>query len=259
MPHFARLLWIALLVLSSAVAHAERLRIVSDDWAPYVHLQAGQPAGVHQRLAAEVFRRLGIEVDWQFMPWRRCLAMVEQGQADGVLDVLHTPERERYLVYAPEPLSQVEFVLFQSRTRPHPVHHLEDLAGLLIGTSPDYDYGPAFNTSTLFRRETAQTHEANFGKLVRGRIDMLVTDRHVGHYLIQQMGIADSVEMLPLLIQRRPQYLALGIRPGAERLAQRFAEELQRLRQEPGFQAFELPEYTRALPDAIEQQDSGTP
>ncbi|WP_438280130.1 substrate-binding periplasmic protein [Pseudomonas alabamensis] len=259
MPHFARLLWIALLVLLSTVAHAERVRIVSDDWAPYVHLQAGQPAGVHQRLVDEVFHRLGIEVDWQFMPWRRCLAMVEQGQADGILDVLRTPARERYLVYAPEPLSQVEFVLFQSRERPHPAQRLEDLAGLSIGTSPDYDYGEAFNTSTLFRQETAQTHEANFGKLLRGRIDMLVTDRRVGHYLIQQMGIADSVEMLPLLIHRRPQYLALGRRPGAERLAQRFAEALQRVRQEPGFQVLELPEYAHALPGAIEQQDSGTP
>lgn len=61
--------------------------MVSDDWAPYIYWHEGQPKGIDYEVANEVLKRLGIDVDWQLLPWKRCLAMVEQGAADGVLDI----------------------------------------------------------------------------------------------------------------------------------------------------------------------------
>ena len=252
-------LLLLLLACLSPMAQAERLRIVSDDWAPYLFQANNQPQGIDYEVTNEVFRRLGIEVQWQFLPWRRCLAMVEQGLADGVMDIFQVESRRDYLVYPNEPMSQVEFVLYQARSRPHPVQRLEDLAGLTVGTSPGYAYNPAFSDSPLFRRESAPSHEANFGKLMRGRIDLLVTDRRLGHYLSRQLGIEHAVEALPLVISRHPQYLGLARKPGREALAQAFAEELRRFKQEPAYATIS----TRYLgqqdfPFAVEQQESGT-
>lgn len=254
-----RLLLILLLTCLSPLAQAERLRLVSDEWAPYLYLENGQPKGVDYEVASAVFNRLGVEVQWDFMPWKRCLAMVQQGLADGVLDIFKVEAREAFLVYPDEPMSEVEFVLYQASARRHRVERLEDLAGLTIGTSPGYTYGEAFNESALFRREPAPSHEANFGKLALGRIDLLLTDRRVGRFLRRQLGLGQSIEELPLVVSRQQQYLGLARKPGREALARAFSEELQRFRQEPAYAVIQA-RYDGAddFPFAVEQQERST-
>ncbi|MER2296195.1 substrate-binding periplasmic protein [Pseudomonas promysalinigenes] len=261
MRYAVRLLCIMLLACLSPLALAERLRLVSDDWAPYVYLEQGQAKGIDYEVTTQVFRRLGVEVDWQFMPWKRCLAMVEQGLTDGVMDIFRVESREAFLVYPEEPMSHVEFVLFQDRNRPHAVTHLGDLAGLSVGISSGYTYGKAFSESSAFKRESAPTHEANFGKLIRARVDLVVTDRLVGRYLRRQLGLEQQVEELPLVISRQAQYLGLTRTPEHQLLAQAFTEELRRFKQERAYTAI-IERYTggSASPsDAVEQHEHSMP
>ncbi|MFJ2984526.1 MULTISPECIES: substrate-binding periplasmic protein [unclassified Pseudomonas] len=261
MPHIVRLYCILLLACLSPLAQGERLRLVTDDWAPYVFRDGGQTKGIDYEVTTEVFKRLGVEVEWQFLPWKRCLAMIEQGHADGVIDIFKVESRKAYLVYPLEPMSDVEFVLYQSSRRRHAINQLSDLANLTVGTSPGYAYGSEFNEASGFRRESAPSHEANFGKLALGRIDVLVTDRRVGRYLRRQLGLDQQVEELPLVISRQAQYLGLARKPGREALAQAFTQELRRFKQEPAFLAI-IERYigdTEHLPDAVEQQESSTP
>lgn len=260
MPKSARLLCLLLLACLSAPALAERLRLVSDEWAPYVFQANGKPQGIDYEVTREVLKRLGIELDMQFLPWKRCLALVEAGQADGVLDIFQLDTRKAYMIYPDEPLSHVEFVLFQKRSQQPAISQLQDLAGLTVGTSPGYAYGPAFNDSALFKRESAPTHEANFGKLVLGRIDLLITDRLVGRYVRKQLGLEQQVLELPLVIGRHPQYLGLALKPGHRKLAQAFADELRNFKREPAYAAL-IARYDSSagvIPDAIGHQESST-
>ncbi|MCO1623173.1 MAG: transporter substrate-binding domain-containing protein [Pseudomonas alloputida] len=260
MSHIARLFWILLLASLSPLALGERLRLVTDDWAPYVYQHEGQPRGIDYEVTTQVFKRLGVEVELQFLPWKRCLAMIKQGLADGILDTFQIESRQPYLVYAPEPLSEVEFVLFQAQARRHAVTQLKDLSGLTVGTSPGYTYGAAFSEASYFKREAAPTLEANFGKLMLGRIDLAITDRRVGHHLLHQLGLQRHVEELPLVISHQTQYLGLVRKPGREALALAFAEELQRFKQEPAYAAISnrYTSDTGNILNAVEQQESST-
>ncbi|GLH34832.1 transporter substrate-binding domain-containing protein [Pseudomonas sp. TWI672] len=260
MPFIVRFFCILLLACLSPMAQAERLRLVTDDWAPYVYQHNGQPKGIDYEVTTEVFRRLGVELEWEFMPWKRCLAMIEQGQADGVMDIFKVDSRQAYMVYPLEPMSDVEFVLYQSSRRRHAITRLSDLTDLTVGTSPGYAYGAQFNDASGFRREAAPSHEANFGKLVLGRIDLLVTDRLVGRYLRRQLGLEQQVEELPLVISRQAQYLGLARKPGRDALALAFTEGLRLFKQEPAYLAI-IERYigsTDHLPHTVEQQESST-
>lgn len=261
MPDFARLLTVLLLSCLSAFAHGEKLRIVTEPWAPYVYLENGQAKGIDYEVTVEVFKRLGVEVEWQFLPWKRCLAMVDQGLADGILDIFHTEERDRELYFPAEPLSEVAFVLFYANARPHSVFRLEDLDGLTVGTSPGYNYSPAFNDSPRFKREPAPTHEANFGKLQLGRIDLLITDRRVGRFVADELGLSQQISELPLVLSSKSQFLAIRRSRGMESLAQRFAVELRRFKSEPAYAAMNA-RYAGAdvnFRTTVEQQESSTP
>lgn len=235
MPLISQLLTVLLFACLSFAARGEKLRIVTEPWAPYVYEENGKALGLDYETTAIVFNRLGIEVEWQFLPWKRCLSMLEQGQADGALDIFHTDERDATLLYPSEPLSEVEFVMFYANERPHPFRTLDELRGLTIGTSPGYLYSNDFSESTLFTREPAPSHEANFGKLARGRIDLLITDRRVGQHLLDELGIRDKITENPTVISQKSQYLAVRRNAGMDLLVQRFGAELKRFKREPAY------------------------
>ncbi len=127
MPVILKLLTAALFTCLSLAAYGEKLRIVTEPWAPYVYDEQGVMHGLDYEATVIVFQRLGVEVQWQFLPWKRCLAMLEQGQADGALDIFHSHDRDALLLYPSEPLSEVEFVLFYANARPHLARRLDDL------------------------------------------------------------------------------------------------------------------------------------
>ena len=187
-----------------------------------------------------VLQRLGVEVEWQLLPWRRCLMAMEQGQADGILGIFHTPEREASMLFPSEPLSQVELVLFYAKANPHPFHSLKDLHGLKIGVSAGYWYSDrAFRESELFTREPAPSHAANFGKLVRKRVDLVINDRRGGHFVLAQTGLDKHVRQHPRVISRDQMYLGLRRDAGFEELARRFPNELRRFKREPAYAALQ--------------------
>jgi polar amino acid transport system substrate-binding protein len=235
MPLTFRLLCAAVLACLSFAALGERLRIVTEPWAPYVMVDGQKVSGLDYEMTTIVFKRLGIDVQWQFLPWKRCLLMLEQGEADGALDIFKIAERDDLLLYPSEPLSQINWVLFQANARPHRFNSLDDLTGLTVGVSPGYLYSPEFDSSKLFIREPAPTHEANFGKLVRGRIDLLVTERLVGQQMIDKLKLQDEVSELPNVVARRDLYLAVRRNVGMDLLVQRFGAELKRFKREPAY------------------------
>lgn len=237
MPVILRLLTAILFACLSLAARGEQLRIVTEPWAPYIYEENGSMRGLDYETTVIVFQRLGIEVQWQFLPWKRCLAMLEQGHADGALDIFHSHARDNLLFYPAEPLSEVEFVMFYANARPHPFQTLEDLRGLTIGTSPGYLYSTEFSDSALFTREPAPSHEANFGKLARGRIDLLITDRRVGQLAIKRLGLEDQISQAPKVISSQQQFLAVRRGAGMDLLIQRFGAELKRFKQTPAYTA----------------------
>ncbi|MEA3169236.1 MAG: polar amino acid transport system substrate-binding protein [Pseudomonas sp.] len=263
MPVILKLLTAAFLTCLSLTAYGEKLRIVTEPWAPYVYEENGSMRGLDYETTVIVFQRLGVDVEWQFLPWKRCLAMLDQGHADGALDIFHSHDRDAQLLYPSEPLSEVEFVLFYANARAHPAERVDDLQGLTVGISPGYLYGNAFSESTLFNREPAPSHEANFGKLSLGRIDLVITDRRVGQHVIKAMGLEGNVSQAPFVVSRQQQFLAVRRGAGMDLLVQRFAAELKRFKQEPAYAALSAKygeiQANTASEHTVEQQESSAP
>jgi polar amino acid transport system substrate-binding protein len=160
--------------------------------------------------------------------------MVEQGEADGVLDIARRPAREQWLAYANESLSQAEFVLYQANQRPVPTSRLRDLHQLRIGVAPGFEYGPPFAAAPV-DKEPAPSLEANFGKLLLGRIDLVITDRRVGTLALRQLGLTQQISQVPGTFGSDSLYLALRRDGELPVLAERFSEALRQFKQEPEY------------------------
>jgi len=96
-----------------------------------------------------------------------------------------------------------------------------------------------------------------------GRIDLLITDRRVGQHLIKTLGLEGKVSQAPLVVSRQPQYLAVRRGAGLDLLVQRFAAELKRFKQEPGYAALSARYGANAgiaaAERTVEQQESSAP
>lgn len=223
-----------LALVSPTFASAQPLRIVTEPWGPYVYQDGTALAGIDYEIANEVFNRLGVQVQWQFLPWKRCLMMIEEGQADAVLDIFRTPTRERQLIYANEALSSVEFVLYEANERPQPAARLKSLQGLRVGIAPGFLYGPVFEGSQA-QKEPAPNLEANFGKLLLGRVDLVIGDRRQGRFALRQTGLEGRIREIPGTLHSDVLYLALRRTGELAALAERFASTLQAFKREPAY------------------------
>ncbi len=231
-----RIFFVVLLSCLSLAAQGQTLRIVSEAWPPYIYEENGELHGLDYDVTRIVLQRLGVQAEWQMLPWKRCSVALEQGKADAILGAYRNRESEATLVFPSEPLSRIDLVLFYAKNRPYPFHALDDLQGLRIGVASRYWYSDrSFAESPLFVREPAPSHTANFGKLMHERVHLVVNDRYAGRFVLDSMGLSDAVTHHPRVISRDSLYLGLRRDAGLERLAEDFARELRLLKLEPTY------------------------
>lgn len=235
--HSQRQIFFAVLLSClSLCAQGQTLRIVSEAWPPYIYEENGELHGLDYEATRIVLQRLGVQAEWQMLPWKRCALALEQGKADAILGSYRTRESEAALLFPSEPLSRIDLVLFYAKNRPYPFRALADLQGLRIGVSSRYRYSDrAFAESAQFVREPAPNHAANFGKLMRERVHLVVNDRYAGRFVLDSMGLNDAITYHPQVIGRDFLYLGLRRKAGLDDLAEDFARELRLLKLEPTY------------------------
>ena len=70
---------------------------------------------------------------------------------------------------------------------------------------------------------------------MRGRIDLLITDRRVGQHLLDELNIRNKITENPTIISQQSQFLAVRRNAGMDLLVQRFGAELKRFKREPAY------------------------
>ncbi len=125
-----------------------------------------------------------------------------------------------------------------------------------VGTEPGYVYGDVgFSTDTRFTRIEGPDLDANIGKLLRNRLDVLITDRAVAFWTTGKMGIREAVGFSqPLFTDRL--YAIFNKRPEVAMLVPSFESELRRVKQTPEYVAI-LRRYHQELPaQTVEQRET---
>jgi len=187
-----------LLLITASVAMAEQLVVVTEAWAPYVYQDAGITKGFDYEVMVAVFRDMGYTADCRFYPWKRCLRMVKSQEADAILDVGLNPERAKQMFFPDESISESISVLFFLKGRPD-----------------------------NFIKEPVRDIEQNFKKLLAGRIDMFISNKHVGLFNAQNLGLLDSIDYSKNKISGGRNYVAFSLKPANKALATAFSTHLK--------------------------------
>ncbi len=206
-----RLPTLSLLLVSMTVASfasAERLRLVTEEWPSLIDNTDDGPAGILWEISRDVLTNLGHEVSLEFVPWKRALRMVLEGERDGIVGIGITEERASRLRFPDEVLLISETVVVSRKDRYVVYSGPESLAGLQVGISPGYSYYGAIRDVTNFERVSMPGIDSGLRMLMLGRIDAMLSNHYVIMAEAQRQGVSDDIVVSELPISRGPLYLA---------------------------------------------------
>lgn len=187
------------LPLAAGASVPRELLMAAAPLPPYV-LDAGHPAGdgIDVDIAREALRLGGgYRLRVERLPWRRVLAMLQQGEADLTSGARETPERRRFLSFSRGYGATVQHDFYALRKRGALIHRLEDLPALRIGVVAGFAFPPTLQQALRGSLEQAINLPTLLRMVAAERIDAAVVNHLPGRWLLQQLGLTEQLRRQP--------------------------------------------------------------
>ncbi|MBF0309152.1 MAG: transporter substrate-binding domain-containing protein [Magnetococcales bacterium] len=208
-------------------------------------LNTPERSGLLDQFYQELFSRLGVFVDIQYLPAERSLINANQGIDDG--DVCRIAGMEKSypnLVRVPERVMSYEHVIFSRSAGIH-VRLPEDLKPYDVGVVKGWKI-IEWNTTPAHSVTLVDSGEQLFAMLNQGRIDLAIIERLSGLMLIREMGYS-GIQVLEPPFLSGDWYLYLHRRHS--HLVPILAEEIRRMKADGSYQRiFEAAKERFSLP-----------
>ncbi len=188
--------------LLPVAAPADTIVLSADEWCPYNCVPGSNRPGFMVEIAQEALEPYGHTIDYQTLNWARSLHRAELGEINGVIGAI--PEEAPTFVFGP-PLGIYGNVVAFRRGEAVDLGSLGSGSALRIGAINGYEYDGAVNDyikANADDRSIVQymagddALQKNIKKLVAGRLDMVAEVRSVLEYTLQQLDMADQVEIV---------------------------------------------------------------
>lgn len=228
-----RLAWLSAalpLVLAGGVL-ADPIRVCTTEWPPYSVGRGAAVRGLHTELVIEAFRRLGLEARIDTVAWERCWKELPKDTYQAVYSASYSDSRAQVALYPRTPLQRLSYVAVV-RHGTAAGQDGSDLSRLPQPLAAPRGYSV---TGELRRRghpvdDGAMKDSQNIEKLLSGRIGTAVVESQVAATLLDSMGAAGKVDVLPAVIEAKDYFLVVGrTAGGSEAAARALAGRLDRV------------------------------
>lgn len=174
------------------------LRVVGSADPPYRIFEGRQAGGLYFELLRAAADRVGWTLQIQEVPPARALMMMQKGDADAMVGLLRTAEREQYLHYSRVSLP-AEIKAFYTRVDAPPLRQLEDLQGLRVGVQRGKRYGNEFDAQTGLQRIELSDYRSAMAMVQHGRLDVVLMPERQGDRLLRALNLPLRKQKLQLV------------------------------------------------------------
>ena len=238
-------IWVVIFFLNIAT-HSfaeETIRIAIGEWPPYTSKEL-KHYGVVSRIVAETFALEGVKVVYGFFPWARCKYYAKEGEWDGTAVWAHSPERAKYFLFS-DPVIEVKYVFFHLKSFRFDWNSYEDLKGIAVGGTIEYNYGKDFQSAEKSKKikvQRAPSDEINFKKLLAGRVKIIPIELDNGYQLLQKKFRPEDIQSLtyhPKPVSLTYNHLMLSKKvKRIQRMLKLFNRSLKRLRESGKYEQY---------------------
>lgn len=230
---------VLLVLMTGGVALTDEIISFDQTNPPFMFQKNGHVQGLYPAIIAEAFRRMGVGVRLQALPWPRALLGADAG-IWGVGGLYMTEERLWKYDYS-EPIFEERLMLYVLRGREFPFSGIGDLTGKRIGVMRGWSYGDEFDQAVVEGKIIADpvaSDQANIGRLLLRRVDAIVAAPEtwaVSRESLDPQGLAVA---LPEPVARNRTYLCFPKSKGLTSLLDRFNAEVRGMRQDGALDRF---------------------
>lgn len=180
-----------------AWAQAPLLRLAFSELAPWKTLHGGTHTGAYTEIVGELARRTGHRLEFIDCPLKRCLKLLEAGDADAVIGVQQSPDRLRYLAYLNTPYRRTssDRVFLVRRGESQRIARYEDLRELRIAVKSGSEYFDRFDEDSSLTKDASPSNQTSLRKLILNRVDAVVMPEDQALALIADMELQAKVEV----------------------------------------------------------------
>ncbi|MFZ4699295.1 MAG: substrate-binding periplasmic protein [Candidatus Methylumidiphilus sp.] len=236
--HWIKLSLIVVLLLQTASLKAETVRIVAEQWPPYVDQSAPQQGLAIDLITTALMRaRYDYKIDYQ--PWPRALEGGKIGVYDMIANIWYSDERARDLHYS-EPYLINDMRLIKRKGSPVKFKKIADLNNLMVGVVKDYAYPKEFADANNFTKISNPELLPAIGELVKGQYDLVIGDLNAINYVLLKFLPAESknLEILPKSVGLSKLYVAVSkVNPKHQAIIKDFNEALRSMKQDGTYQS----------------------
>lgn len=229
-------------LMTTPSTFAQALVLAAADSVPTAYVDNGKQSGILVDVMNEAFRRAGYPISIRIMPWARCLIEVKEGRIDGIFSIYQTRERQEFLTYAEEILiTQVQAFFVRKESAITFDGDLNKLSDLRIGIINQTSYGSRLDSALekgVFKKvDPANSASSNIQKLLRDRVDLIPSYRHVVLDSAKSLGVAGAIKELSPAIESIPSYLAFTNKRDFTKIIDAYNQALQSMKKDGTYDA----------------------
>lgn len=221
-----------MMLLCSTYSHAEKILLVTGEWAPYTS-QEIEGYGFITEIISETLKDMGMTPEYEFRKWKRCYSLVKRNKVWAAFPYSYTEERAKEVFYSDTVgESTTKFFFYNKGEKVFKYEDLADLKAYKISGVKGYFYEEAFEKAGLNISYTSDETSA-LKRLAAGRVELMPMNELVGWALIKKVFPDDvskfgtlekpySVAELKLIVSQKY--------PDSENLLKRFNESLKKVK-----------------------------
>ena len=236
-----------LLCVTFAVAEAQQqsegvntLKIAILDFPPYEFQVDNKIDGITVRIVREVFKRMNQPISMSKLPWSRALVYLENGEIDGLFEILRKGKREKYADYSNVVLMDETASLFvlddSSITFDGDLNKLQNYT---FGVRQDFSYGTQFDQAVedkVISKIVKKVYPEDLLRLLNlGRIDILIGDKYGIPYTYNKISTVKNYKKIKRLspdVQYTPSYMAFSKKCNLTKIRDYFDEVLSEMKRD---------------------------
>jgi len=196
---------------------------------PYYFVEDGVLRGAVIEVAQQIAKQLGHTLIFEKYPWPRIQRYLRQGKIDMVLLYFKTPQRERFAIYTDLP--HIYDVSYLAIKKGHSIDFDGDLSKLQrykFGNIRGYSHGANYDSATTLSKHHANDEKQLIRMLLKGRIDLAVTNKAVRSLHAKKYGVLHELHFLTPPIDVAPAYFAFSkARKDSVELANQFSQQVE--------------------------------
>jgi len=192
---FGKSLFAVLLVVVSTV-HAQSLRVVTEDWAPFNYVDKGQPTGLATEMVQKLLKDASISSAIEFLPWNRAYADSLREPNVLIFTMGRNAERESLFEWIFK-VAPREIWLYRLTSRNDlAIKSLNDAHVFKLGSGPTEDastrdlvHAGFIIGKNLDSVQAGDPDIANLQKLLRGRVDFIAVNPVSIAFAARKIGV----------------------------------------------------------------------